>query len=284
MKTLKKLMAVAGIICIAVSLPISIVSGQVLWSDFLGGPSVRVELLKPKMLWDDYYGYEYDITTGAVFLEYTLPLSEHISFLGNFSWAHAGLKNPNTLFGSQSEGCLGNPYAGFLTFNNPRTLSAEIGFWVPIRSNCCNSAAEIGMLSGFVENTGSFTCDNIVMRCLVTFHNYDLSGTVLSIRGGPLFVSGEEESKDLFLCYGVQAGLGGEKLSLSGSIDGLILLTDSELNFNERNVPEFKLAVGYQLKGIQPGVKIIAPLDKDYIGRMVNYTYAFSLNWSPAQN
>ena len=119
-------------------------------------------------------------------------------------------------------------------------------------------------------------------RCLLTWHNYDLSGTVFSLRGGPLFVS-DNYSNEIYVYYGMQAGVAGEKLSVAGSIDGLMLLTESELDFNERNAPEVKFALDYHMNNVRPGVKVIAPLDKDYLGRIVNYTYVLSLTWSSQQ-
>ncbi|MEM7548747.1 MAG: hypothetical protein AAF363_03685 [Bacteroidota bacterium] len=176
------------------------------------------------------------------------------------------------LFGnvsSEGEFILGNVYLGTEIGNLSNGFFGELGVHLPTNSTGDDffdgDAAGIGLLSDYAQ-IQSFTQDVFWIDAKL---NYIQSGNGFSFRGRGGLDLGiltenddffEQDDSELLLDLGFQAGYDNEKVTVLGGFQTQGILSESDLEFDERFNTLLGLTVSATLNKFRPGLNVKVPV------------------------
>ncbi len=193
-------------------------------------------------------------------------VSEKVTLVADLPFAYSSFSFSG--FGadeSENNFVAGNMYLGAEIASNDKSFTTELGIRIPTATDD-NIGSTVLVFSNY-DRTESYVSDFMDIGAR---GNYFLSleeNLQLRLRGGAnllIFTGGEEDiDSELLADYAGQFIYSSGVVNAKFGISGQAIITESDLDFDERVVNSLGLAVDFDLNGFTPGVGVKLPLDQD---------------------
>jgi len=233
---------------------------------------VALEVLRP-----DFDGGNVTLLSSSVFLSGRYPLAEAIDVVAELPISHFGTDGP---VGTDSETALGNPYIGVELGSHEGSTFGELGMRLPVVSGDND-----GLVTGFFSDRdrwGAFFEDALTIRGALNYLHRASSGFRVRLHGGPsIWVYTNDDGGDnmeLLANYGAHAWYAAsEQVYLSAGLTGRIIVSEGDIDFADRMINQFGLAVIGRFERVHPGLHVRVPFDFDGESNETSYILGLSL-------
>ena len=220
-----------------------------------------VEWLKPSF--EDDEGLTF--TTSAVTIGTALRLSRGVSLIAELPYARAGFEGGGF---QESSSSIGNPYIG-LRFEGRGTgfrPLVQLGVRLPAAPEDDDAAAAqlIGMLTDY-DRFEAFAPKMTTLSLMVGARTAGTSGPFARFLVGPAVMRPDEGDTEVFLGYGVQAGVAIQRVTAAAAFTGRAWVTDGDEcdDVGDCTIHQLTLSAGYRLGLVEPVAFVRVPLDED---------------------
>jgi hypothetical protein len=212
----------------------------------------------------------YTFWTTAMFLSGRYTVVDNVGVVAELPVAHSGIDGISG-FGtdvSASQWMIGNPYLGIDLKSGDGALTAELGFRPPLGAESKYDAALIGTMAS-LDRPGAFIPNAWSLSGMIGYRRLMSNGVVLQVRGGPVFLDPTDRrhsEAETYLHYAGRVGYQNASYSMLVGLSGLYRassLDGLELGFAERSIHSFEAIGHIRLGSVQPGLRVVIPLDKD---------------------
>lgn len=233
---------------------------------------VALEVLRP-----DFDGGDVTFFSSAVFLSGRYPLSDAVDVVAEIPITHFGVDGPS---GADSETALGNPYLGVELGPHEGSTFGELGVRLPVAAED-NRGLSTGFLSDR-DRWGAFLGDVLTIRGAVNYLHREPSGFRVRLHGGPSIwvYTGDDggDSMELLADYGAHAWYAASaQVHLSAGVTGRIIVSEGDIDFVDRMINQFGLAVIGRFERVHPGLHVRIPFDFDGEPDETSYILGLSL-------
>ncbi len=214
------------------------------------------EVNLPKM--EDYYDYA---SGWNVNLMLKLRISDRISLLGELPIAHGNVDDKYFMEGNETG--IGNIFVGLQATTKTEGLSFELGIRLPTSDDEKGIAYAPSIISDF-EKYSAFSPSVWSASVLATYefgiHNGIYGSAVL---GPTLLIPRKDVSGDTELIGNYIAGVGykNEQFDVSARLVGFMILSESDLNFDERTSHHAVFSASILFDRLEPGITLRLPMD-----------------------
>ncbi len=216
------------------------------------------EINFPKM--EDYYDYA---SGWNVNLMLKLRMSDRISLLGELPIAH-GSVDDKYYFMEGNETGIGNIFVGLQTTTKIDGLSFELGIRLPTADEDKVMAYLPSTISD-LEKYSSFSF-NAWGASLLSTYQFDIASGVYgsAVLGPSLIIPKKDEYGDteLFGNYILGIGYKNERFDVSARLVGFMILSESDLDFDERTFHHTVFSASILFDRLEPGIILRLPMDE----------------------
>jgi len=232
------------------------VQAQSFWLPNATDNGIGLEVLKPSFKGED----ETSFLSTAPTLSGRFRVGEQLLLAAELPFTYY-----NSEF-TDGEFAVGNPYLGAVLHNKAQSYFLEAGFRVPIASDekydglIIGNYADYDRLEAYSPDMLSFTLKNHYLR------NSD-AGFVFRLMGGvSVLVPTNNDNLDTeaLFDYAGHAGYENATIQVLGGLTGRLLMTEEDLDFNERTVHQLGVFARYKASKVQPGLLFKVPVDDDF--------------------
>ena len=244
------------------------VQAQSFWLPNATDNGIGLEVLKPSFEGED----ETSFLSSAPTLSGRFRMGEQVLLAAELPFAYY-----NSEF-SDGEFAVGNPYLGAILHNKAQSYFLEAGFRAPIASDKKYAAlsrgyfADYDRFEAYNPDLLSFTLKNHYLR------NSD-AGFALRLMGGVsvLVPTGEDNfDTEALFDYAGHAGYENAKIQVLGGLTGRLIMTEEDLDFNERTVHHVGVFARYKADKVQPGLLFKVPVDDDF-NDLVDFVFGLNV-------
>lgn len=167
-------------------------------------------------------------------------------------------------YDNKSETAIGNPFIGFQVFTKIKGLSFISGVRLP----AADKEKSIAYFPSYYSDLEKFTAffSEVVGINILSSYEFDISNRFFgSLSFGPsLMIPKKNEYNDteLYANYSFALGFNNELFKISSGITGIMIISESDLNFDERTLHHFVLSGAVNLGKLLPGITARIPMDE----------------------
>ncbi|MEW6015387.1 MAG: hypothetical protein AB1690_08700 [Candidatus Zixiibacteriota bacterium] len=220
---------------------------------------------------------ELTLTTSALILRGQAELPGGFYFVGELPFSHYDLGGNSS---REAELLFGNPYLGF-RFELPGSSPLfGLGFRPSLISeeNDKTGAMFIGAFSDF-EQFEAYLPEVTTVYASGGYKIVSLSGYSIRMLLGPALYLISEEDDELLAQGTIEFLYEKNRYNFGIGLGSKIWLTESDLDFGERNLQYFKFRLGVSFDRLTPCLHLTAPLDEDFIlGVRQNLNYVWGID------
>jgi hypothetical protein len=251
-----------------------------MWIERSGERSFALEVAIP-----DYEKVSIVELSGQIYqLSYNGPINDRIALLFELPVVNGEADVEYGRYSdSESETMIGNPYIGFDFASRNRNLSTEVGGRLPLSSDDDEIASAMGVL-GDMERLDAYIPDCYSLGARVKYQTDKGGGPVACrLQAGPVFLFNAddyfEDDNELFLNYGGFVGVQSKNGSIMAGMTGYMIISESDLDFDERTQHYAGVTAGVNVENVQLGLYFKTPLD-DEIEKLLDDVIGFYVTWS----
>ncbi len=211
----------------------------------------------PKM--EDYYDYASGWNANLML---KLRMSDGISLLAELPIAHGNVDDKYFMKGNETG--IGNIFIGLQTTTKTEGLTFELGIRLPTSDEDKGIAYLPSIISDF-EKYSAFSPSVWSASILSTYQFGIYNGFYGSAVLGPtILIPRKDESGDTELIgnYILGAGYKNERFDVSARLVGFMILSESDLDFDERTFHHAVLSASILFDRLEPGVSLRLPMDE----------------------
>lgn len=235
---------------------------QQYWAEQGAGTLLRANLLKPF-----FKGEGNQFLNGAVALSGSGRIGKSVRLEAEVPFARAGFDGG--FLPSESSIRFGNPYVGVQLHQSDRPWSGHFGLRLPLASDPSTTAGRGALGVGITSDLDRFEAyipNLMTARADAEVRSVTAGGFLIGAKlGSSLMIATKEGAGDpeLFGDYGVRGGYEGRSVRATVGLTGRLLVTESDMSFNERTFHAITGAVELRRGAIRPSVMIRVPLDSE---------------------
>jgi hypothetical protein len=239
-------------------------------TSYNAGHGMCLEILKP--FFDD--NDDISFLTSTQNLSGRYQVSHKIFLVAELPFAHF-----NSDF-SDSEFSIGNPYLGFVRHKAGQPYFLEVGIRAPLASDEKFNALFVGLFTDY-DKAEAYVPDLLTVSIKGTYVKKYNSNFMLRLSGGPTIWQATkdntiEDDTEALLDYSGHVGYDGSKVRIMGGITGRLVVTESDIDIQERTIHHFGLFGRYKSKNVQPGLLLKIPIDED-LNDIFNFSIGVNL-------
>lgn len=224
-------------------------------------PTTEVSLEWIKPFFSDADGLSFFSSVAHVTAR--VAFTPRFTLVGSIPIAHLGIE-AEVGDVNLSETNPGNGYLGFQYYGAANTWRVGAGARLPLAADDA-SALGIGFLADY-DHLEAYVPDLLTISAEGAAFYGANTGLRLEtmLRPALLFFTGEGEAdNEVFIHYGARAWYTIAPVHVGLGLSGVMVLTEAELSFSERNVPHATLYLAGDVNNLRPGVFLRLPLDEE---------------------
>lgn len=258
--------------------------GQSMWAETHDTSTLVVEFIRPS------FGSAYEETglkvlSSAMFATANVVASPAVTIVIELPVAYADVKRAHDTYyweedylDNETGLSVGNPYLGVRVSEPGSGFRGEVGVRVPLAPGK-SYPESVGLYADWDRYT-AFLHKITTIRTSAIYRHRLPTGVFVQVTGGGFLGIPKEGDPEAFGQYGFFIGAESKVATVKAGVTGLMLITESELNFSERTTHQLGVTADLNLHAFRPGLQVRVPLDE----ATGNYRYAFGVGMSYALN
>jgi hypothetical protein len=222
-------------------------------------PTFSLRYLRPDFDRDT----ELTLLSGVYDLTFNVPVSPTSNVVGSIPFSSFGVKNSDT------ERNVGNLYLGYqakLSNTDYKQSVMSLGVFLPTAPTENTSANFMGLFSNYYQ-IEKYVPEMLTLYGNYTYRRANADGALFGLEIGPnIFIptgADDANESELFLHYGVTGGFQLSQLTIYTELTGIGLLTENDLDAEDRFSHFLALGAHWNGKSMHPGIYYEFYLDEE---------------------
>jgi len=251
-------------------------TAQVNWMSPLHEPGISLEISKVSYEWDrnlSFWSIQYSLSG-------RIRLADRLDLLLEFPYSHFSRKAYSYYGGSyyeRSESTIGNPLLGIELAGRESSPVLKFGVRLPLAEVDYQNyhASDFGMASA-MDRWEAFWPKLLTLQLSTGYRVVEMNQYQFQFLFSPTAMFPDEGDPELLADCSAEFWLTQRYVRAGLGINGRLIVTESDLSFDERTQFQAGASLSATIGSFHPGIHIRVPLDES-IQQSLNFTYGLNL-------